>query len=36
MKEDVRSSEPKKDVNKVKVILTQEVNIGPILKTTSI
>ena len=37
MKEDVGMSKPKKEANKVGMVLTQEVNVGPkIQQTTSI
>ena len=35
MKEDVRTSKPKKYANKVGIVLTQEVNIGPNIKQTT-
>ena len=34
MKEDVEMSKPKKDVDNVWIVLTQEVNVGPKIKQT--
>ena len=35
MKEDVGISKPKKHANKVGIVLTQEVNVGPKIKQTT-